>query len=198
VSSPVPELAPDLEPDLQEALTVGNQAASKRLGALEPSPGGEGFTVDGSSEVRSLADRVAMGLRVAPLDPDRSARLVDLVSSSGLSEARRAMILMRLEGDRALADQVAAAMARRMGEDDPALRSALIAALEVAGSTSSAPGQVGASDWLSERVAAEAGADRGAVRGLVQDLALLVAFVWDEDEEELAPPGDYAAEESGF
>jgi hypothetical protein len=176
-----------VEPELAEALAVGNQAASDRLGSGDEAS---------RAEVRSLADRVATALRVAPRDPAATGRLVGLVGRSALPDHRRALIAMRLEGDQSVADRVSEAVARWLGADDPEGRSALVRAFDQP--QTSLPAEGTAPARLSAQVAAELRVDPLRVHGLVQDLALLVAFAWDEEEEELGPPGDYAAEESGF
>ena len=87
-------------------------------------------------------------------------------------------------------------MARWVGGDGPEIRSALIEALsQVARPQSAEPPTASA---LEARVAEVAGTDVAAARGLLQDLVLHATFVRDEDEEQGPPPGDYAAEESGF
>ncbi|MEZ4238885.1 MAG: hypothetical protein R3F59_22575 [Myxococcota bacterium] len=172
------EQAPGQDPELLAALSLGNQAASD-LAAATPA----------LTEVRALADRAITALRVAPRDAERSARLVDLVRRSALPEDRRALIALRLTEDQRVADQVAEIVARHLGADGEALRSDLVAALDAAATRVAA----------APRDAAAALADgSGVAPALVHDLAGILAFLWDEDEEELAAPGDYAAEESGF
>ncbi len=135
---------------------------------------------------RSISERVALALCVAPRAAADTARLIEVVGRSALPEPRKSDIRDRLLGDQAAADQVAAAVVRAFGRDDGALRAALI------------EGARRATDQdLAEVVAAHTGEAEASVRSLCDDLAGWVGWWWDEEEGEDLPPGDYAAEESG-
>ncbi len=186
------EVEPTREATVEEQL-LGNQAAARQLGAAS------------DEEVRSaaveLAQRTALSLRVAPRDPAWTERLAGHVQRSNLPEARRDAVLERLRSDQATADDVTSAVTEWLGADGPELRTALVTALNEMQSPSAAP----SSGTLAERAEALVAQEVArqvpdvtpeAAAGLCRSLALLVELVWDE-EEEGAPPGDYAAEESG-
>ncbi|MEQ1501706.1 MAG: hypothetical protein ABMB14_05720 [Myxococcota bacterium] len=100
--------------------TWGNQAAAAILPA-EPV----------RDHAVALAERVAVALRFPPPSERPPVdRLVALVEGSRLSDDRKDAIVGRLRGDGVTAAVVAASVARWLGGDAPALRSALIAALD--------------------------------------------------------------------
>lgn len=133
------------------------------------------------------AELLAQALSVAPRVAELTEHLVETVSRSGLPEERKVEIRDRLLADQRAADAVAAAVVRAFGRDDPALRAGLTEGARRA-----------TDDALAEAIAAHTGHPVPAVQRLCHDLDGWVASWWREDEdEEEAPPGDYAAEESG-
>jgi hypothetical protein len=177
----------------------GNEAIREQLGAEGPS---------GQSPVReaarALVERAATALRIVPREAAWTSRLVAIVEGSALPAERRELLSMRLRTDQATADEVAAAVTAHLGADSESLRQALLQALEHAGQHAGTgpeppPGALAdrTEGWMAEITAQHAEKPSESVRGLLRDLVLLVAFGWDEEEEN-APPGDYAAEESGW
>lgn len=164
---------------------------SARAGALD------GVEV-GPRSPTELADRVGLALRVPPRDAAWSERLSGLVAASHLPTERRTALAERLAADQALADDVAHAVRSWMGADSEAARSDLVRAFDGAAAAlaSAATGpepELVVADAVAERL----GASPEAVAGLCRQLGVLLALLWDEEEEEHGTPGDYAAEESG-
>lgn len=142
-----------------------------------------------------LADRVGLALRLAPKDAAATERLAGLVARSGLPADRRAAVVERLRGDQAVADAVARAVATWVGGDSEAARSDLVSAFDAAATAlATAPG---GELEVAAAVAERTGVAAEAVAGLCREVGMLLALWFEEDEEE-APAGDYAAEESGF
>ena len=163
----------------------GNQAAQAQL-----APIGRGPAI--ARATRSLADHVGLALSVDTMDRARTEALIEHVSRSELPESRRIEIREHLHTSQEAADEVAAAMARWCGGDDPAQRSAMIAALEqLEGAGVSPQGSIAEAAEVAVASALQAAAPQlseASARGLCSQLALMVELVWDEEEGDEAAP----------
>lgn len=186
---PAPEGADQIgeSAELSEIWARGNQAATERLDA----------PLTASEAAQAIVDRAAGALRIAPKDGSLTDRLVELAGRSRLPEDRKEIISSKLRMDQATADEIASAVSARLGADGEALRSSLLSALQRA-LPSVAPGSADPVVDLAASISRQdLSLPEGAVAGLLRDLVMIVAFGWDEDEE-MPPPGDYAAEEGGW
>lgn len=206
-------------------LDFGNQAAQEQLGGpVQVEPVSLDVVRDAAIP---MVERAILALQITPRREAQVARFVEILQRSRLPEERKALLQDHLLTDQTAAQGIRDAVERWFAVDSEATRDALVGALDsvidaLAGHAGDGGwvlpdgrtlslGDEALTGSLSSRAEALVselveelgpggldGAGHGvgaAVRGFCRDVQL--ALLWDEEEEEEALPGDYAAEESG-
>ena len=183
----------------------------------------DGVDLDLVREIAApLVSRSILALQMFPQPGAQLDRFVHILENSRLPDDRKAVLVDRLRTDQAVATSISDAVERWFPGDSETLRATLTQALlgiegalqreDLAGVSPSEEARSGstsaraealvrdvadalAGDALTGLVGPEASVG-AAVQGLCRTVQLVL--LWDEEEEEeTATPGDYAAEESG-
>ena len=215
-----PARAPERDPALADQEALGNRALQQRLATTED-------TAVGFDAIRDVAfpqvERAILALQLVPREPERQARLVEILERSHLPEERRQVLVDKLQTDGAAARGVREALARWFGGEPEQVRDPLTRGLDGV-SEALQGGAAGEEGWSAgDRVlplSAEAreGSVSGRAEALVRDLAdglpapeaapraptfgaalqgfirdVTLAIAFDEEEEE----EDWVVEEAG-
>jgi hypothetical protein len=177
---------------------VGNAAMQDRLRT------GVGVERPGLDVVRAAArpivDRALLALQVVPRGPAAIDRFSDIVGGSELPGDRKTALIDRLRTDEAAASVIGDAVQRWFGADNDELRGALTDGLgTIRRGLDAVPDEAVVEGTVTQRalaliadiakatIATET-ASPEAVRGFCSDV--LLALLWDEDEEQLEEPGE--------